>query len=94
MTRRLWSVTTRRKGHWVVVDFDGSLRLMIKDAPDDALQIMHDQYSGAPKRDSIKVETRWVTEKAKGDPLSQYISTMPLLRDKLKAMESEESEKD
>jgi hypothetical protein len=72
----------------VVSESLGSLRWLIKDCttPDAALKVMHDQYSGATKRDSVKLETQWVTEKPKGNSFLEYISVMTRLRDKLKAV--------
>jgi hypothetical protein len=78
----------------VVSESLGSLRWMIKDCeePDEALKIIHLRYSGATNRDSIKLETKWVNEKPKGDSFMEYISTMALLRDKLKAIGVERSD--
>jgi hypothetical protein len=74
----------------------GSMRWFIKDAkePDQAFKAMHDRFSGATQHDAVKLETRWVNEKPKGDSFMQYIATMRLLKDKLERISITRTEKD
>ncbi|KAJ9102079.1 hypothetical protein QFC20_005088 [Naganishia adeliensis] len=62
--------------------------------PVEAFKLMHTTYSGATTNDATRLEARWVNERPRGDAFMEYIGTMSAIRDKLKIIKIERTEKD
>jgi hypothetical protein len=74
----------------------GEHNWVIKDCktPVEAFKVMHSLYSGATNNDAMRLETKWVNETPKGDAFMEYIATMTLLKDKLKTISIDKTEKE